>query len=129
MGVFDTFVTKVKCPECGKIVKDFQSKDGLNLLETFRIGKKANYYRLRERTFKEKEQDLKNLKKDYPKIYESKWKDWVGWLRKSGRVLSILGDGQYEVHTSCEYCKSWLTGLAVIKDGIFKEVIELKVEE
>jgi hypothetical protein len=44
MGMFDYIRFKVKCPLCGTLVQDFQSKDGQCLLETLEYWQVDNFY-------------------------------------------------------------------------------------
>lgn len=44
MGMFDYVVFEVPCPNCGKTVKGFQSKDGDCLMETVKPWTVSNFY-------------------------------------------------------------------------------------
>jgi hypothetical protein len=38
----------------------------------------------------------------------------------------ILKDGKYDIYSSCDKCKAWITAEAVIKNGIFASIVDIK---
>lgn len=42
--MFDNINFEIKCPRCGELVKDFQSKDGSCMLDTLEYWEVDNFY-------------------------------------------------------------------------------------
>lgn len=127
MGMFDSFLDKVKCPKCGRILDKFQTKDFWCRGAGFQKGKEACYYALRIRTKEEEKRDLEELRKEYPELAKSPWGKLAGCLKGTNTKLGYIADGRHEVYTSCEKCKSWIIVKAKVKGKIFKGIVEVKV--
>jgi hypothetical protein len=117
MGMFDTFVTNVKCPNCGNILNEWQTKDLECILETFRInGKIHNSVHQRTRNFS----ILKSIKN--PK-YKPRKKDIVKTKYVySSKLLAINPNLNINVHDYCEKCQKLIKGIGIIKNNVFKGV-------
>ena len=44
MGMFDYVKYEMKCPTCGRLLNDFQSKDGMCVMATLEITEVRNFY-------------------------------------------------------------------------------------
>lgn len=132
MGMFDSFIPSesMKCPSCGRRIKEFQSKDALCILACFEFGEECAYYKHQERNKEETAKDRKKWEEKYSdatkETIDSKM--WMGSLISTNEVAHYLDDGAYEIHTFCD-CGRRISAEAIIENKRWIGIEHIEVSE